>query len=130
MWLYAAELYPLGHIPIDKLFSKFAFVSKFGAAAETEISGITHKPKKYGDKIKLKNLFSDVTEAFQSTNLNLYGKNEIVKYLCMDLLWKPIGRKIRFILVKTNEKVMILMCSDLCMHPESIIVVKDFLGYL
>jgi hypothetical protein len=40
----------------------------------------------------------------------------------MDLIWKPLGRKLRFVLVKTDEKCMILMCSDLSMPAERIIV--------
>lgn len=39
----------------------------------------------------------------------------------MDLLWRPLGRKLRFVLVKTNDKYMILACSDLNLHPERII---------
>ena len=80
------------------------------------------QPRKYGKKIQLKKLFIEMADAFVTVTLNLYGKNESVKYLCMDLIWKPIGHKIRFVLVKTNEKIMILTCSDLNMHPEKIIL--------
>jgi hypothetical protein len=80
------------------------------------------QPRKYGRKIQFKKLFSERADDFVTVTLNLYGKSEIVKYLCMDLIWKPIGHKIRFVLVKTNEKIMILTCSDLSMHPEKIIL--------
>jgi len=80
------------------------------------------QPRKYGKKIQLKKLFVEMADAFVTVTLNLYGKKESVKYLCMDLIWKPIGHKIRFVLVKTNEKTMILTCSDLSMHPEKIIL--------
>lgn len=69
------------------------------------------QPRKYGKKIQFKKLFIELTDVFETVTLNLYGKNETVKYFCTDLIWRPIGRKIRFVLVKTNEKVMILMCS-------------------
>jgi hypothetical protein len=46
--------------------------------------------------------------------------------LIMDLLWKPIGRKVRFVLVKTGEKMMILMCSDFTLYPEQIILAYSY----
>lgn len=79
------------------------------------------RPKKYGKKVVFKNVFKEINYSFETVKLNLYGKNETVKYTYMDLIWKPVGRKIRFVLVKTNEKCMILACSDLSMQPEKII---------
>jgi len=61
------------------------------------------QPRKYGKKIQLKKLFSEMADAFETATLNLYGKNETVKYFCTDLIWRPIGRKLRFVLVKTNK---------------------------
>jgi hypothetical protein len=84
------------------------------------------RPKKYGKKIAFKSVFKERINDFAMTTLNLYGKNESVQYLCMDLIWKPIGRKIRFVLVKTNQKYMILVCSDLFMHPEKIITAYSY----
>ena len=79
-------------------------------------------PKKYGKKIQFEKVFNEMLDKFQTATLNLYGKTETVRYYCVDLIWKPVGRKIRFVLVKTNEKLMILICSDLSMHPEKIIL--------
>lgn len=84
------------------------------------------RPKKYGKKITFSHVFKEMTDAFQTATLILYGKEETVKYICMDLIWKPIGRKLRFVLVKTNEKCMILACSDLYMHPEKIIAAYSY----
>lgn len=84
------------------------------------------RPKKYGKKITFKNMFKEMGNAFQQVTLVLYGKEEKVKYICMDLIWKPVGRKLRFVLVKTNEKCMILTCSDLNMRPENIIVAYSY----
>lgn len=84
------------------------------------------QPRKYGKKIQLKNLFTDMLDAFETVTLNLYGKNETVKYFCINLMWMPIGRKLRFVMVKTNEKLMILSCSDLSMHPEKIILAYSY----
>jgi len=84
------------------------------------------RPKKYGKKIIFKNVFREMGDSFETATLNLYGKTEIVKYKCMNLIWKPVGRKIRFVLVKTNDTCMILACSDLSMHPEKIITAYSY----
>ena len=39
----------------------------------------------------------------------------------MDLLWKPLGRVIRFVVVESERGRMVLMCSDLTINPEDII---------
>lgn len=84
------------------------------------------RPAIYGKKIVFQTVFKDCLEMFQTVKLKLYGKNETVQYLCRDLLWKPIGRQVRFVLVKTGEKMMILMCSDLMLHPEQIILAYSY----
>jgi hypothetical protein len=93
----------------------------FEAAEVLENKGVG-RPKKYGKKIIFKNLFKDNVENFKKTTLKLYGKKEIVEYYCINLLWRPIKRQIRFVLVKTGDKTMILMCSNLTMNPEDIII--------
>jgi hypothetical protein len=80
------------------------------------------KPK-YGDKISLWALFSDM-DCFSEAILMLYGKPTNVKYLCLDLKWKPLdGRLIRFTLVDSPLGKMILMCSDLTLAPEDAITI-------
>jgi hypothetical protein len=58
--------------------------------------------------------------------MNIYGKDELVRFVCVNLLWKPIKKKVRFVLVKTSDKAMILMCSDLFMKPEDIIIAYTY----
>ena len=84
------------------------------------------KTPKYGNKVELRLLFKTSLDRFTTANLNIYGKVESVQYLCLDLFWKPAKRIIRFVLVKTNEKAMILMCSDLNIAPEMIIVAYTY----
>lgn len=84
------------------------------------------RPRKYGKKVTFKQVFKDMIDSFETATLKLYGKAETVQYLCMDLIWKPLGRKLRFVLVKTNGKCMILACSDLSMHPERIIMAYSY----
>lgn len=93
---------------------------------EAEIKRRRGRPKKYGKKVTFKHVFKEMIDSFETATLKLYGKEETVRYLCMDLIWKPLGRKLRFVLVKTNDKCMILACSDLNMHPERIIVAYSY----
>ncbi len=77
----------------------------------------------YGEKVVLRDLFSDMS-GFTEASLTLYGKKTKVKYKCLDLIWKPLGRKVRFIVANTEGRGrMILMCSDLTMTPEDIITI-------
>ena len=84
------------------------------------------KIPKYGNKVELSLLFKSSLDRFTTANLNIYGKTESVQYLCLDLFWKPAKRIIRFVLVKTYEKTMILMCSDLNIDPKMIIVAYTY----
>lgn len=78
-------------------------------------------PPKYGEKVKLWDLFEAAATQFIERSLELYGEKRLVKYLCLDLLWKPVGEKIRFVLVMDGEDRYLLMCSDLTLAPELVI---------
>ena len=80
------------------------------------------RPRKYGDKIMLYNLFAD-TSNFKQTTMSLYGKITKVKYLCLDLTWKPVKKPVRFVAVESNSGKCVLMSSDLSLSPEDIISV-------
>lgn len=57
------------------------------------------RPKTYGKKIKLKDLFKE-EDAFISAPSTIYGeKNVMLRYRVVDLLWKPVGLVVRFVLV-------------------------------
>ncbi len=78
---------------------------------------------KFGEKVVLGQLFSDMS-GFTKTEMKLYGKTTTVTYQCFNLIWKPLKRKVRFVLVDTEGRGrMILMCSDLRMMPEDIITI-------
>jgi hypothetical protein len=80
------------------------------------------QPRKYGDKIILYNLFTD-TAKFTQTIMVLYGKRTQVQYLCLDLIWMPVKRLVRFVLVKTDKGNCILMSSDLNLEAKDIITI-------
>src|SRR5262249_30066709 len=79
------------------------------------------RPSQYGEKVKLWDLFETAADPFVARSLNLYGEVHPVQYLCLDLLWKPIGEKIRWVLVLDDERRYLLMGSDLTLAPEAII---------
>lgn len=54
---------------------------------------------------------------FSKMNCRIYGKFEEVSIMDINLLWKPIGRMIRFVLAVTSRGPIVLMCSDLKQDP-------------
>jgi len=84
-------------------------------------TGRKGRPKKYGKKVKLIKLFENKLNEFQEATIEIYKEKKTVLFLCLDLLWKPIGEKVRFVLVIDGEENFILMCSDLALSPQDII---------
>jgi len=74
------------------------------------------RPSKYGDKIKLMEVF-DQQHLFKKALCDIYGKTEEIKILSSDLLWKPSCSLIRFVFAKTSRGSIVLMCSDLTTDP-------------
>lgn len=84
------------------------------------------RPPVWGQKVKLWGQFALRAEDFQTVTLSLYGKRVTLSYLCLDLLWKPIKEKVRFVLVKDGNDRFILMCSHLGWAPEDIILAYSY----
>lgn len=78
-------------------------------------------PRKYGQKVKLMRLFESQREQFQEITIDLYGQGKSLTFLCVDLFWKPIKDKVRFVLVEDGKDRFILLCSDLTLNAQSII---------
>ena len=62
-------------------------------------------------------LFDSNLYVFSSVEAEVYGDKETIKYLCLNLLWKPIKSKLRFILVESSRGRIILISSDLTIYP-------------
>lgn len=77
-------------------------------------------PRKYGNKIGLVSLFADKS-LFQETVLDIYRERKPLLFYRIDLLWKPIQEKVRFVLVIDGTERFILMGSDLILSPEDMI---------
>ena len=70
--------------------------------------------KKYGKKLKLMTLFDSKAKCytFQTIEADIYGHSENIRFLVLDLLWKPVKGMLRFILVETSRGRIILITSD------------------
>jgi len=80
------------------------------------------RPRLYGKKIKLKRLFTD-EEAFTCALSPVYAeKNVTLRYRVLDLLWRPVGRLVRFVLViHPTRGRKILLSTDLSLRGLEII---------
>ena len=83
-------------------------------------------PRKYGTKLKIKDLFEEKLNQFHYTTLEIYGQRKSVSFLCLDLIWKPVKEKIRFVLVCYGTERVILMCSDTNLSAHDIIKVYSY----
>jgi hypothetical protein len=75
------------------------------------------RPRKYGKKVKLKDVFETHQEHFVKAPCRVYGHVETVSYLALNLLWKPLKAPLRFVFAITSRGPIVLMCSDLGMAP-------------
>jgi len=77
------------------------------------------RPREYGKKLKLFKLFDSKAKCytFQTIEANIYGQSENIRYLILDLLWKPVKGMLRFVLVETSRGRIVLMTSDLNLNP-------------
>ena len=80
------------------------------------------RPKKYGEKVYLRSLLSE-KDFLQTTNSPVYGEQSItIQYRSIDLLWRPVGILVRFVLVIHPTRGMcIFMSTDLSLDPIEII---------
>ena len=76
------------------------------------------RPAKYGEKVTLTDLF-DMPCLFSKAQCLVYGKTEDISVMAINLLWKPTGEMIRFVLAVTSRGPIVLMCGDLCLDPLS-----------
>ncbi|WP_237690763.1 hypothetical protein [Paenibacillus caui] len=80
------------------------------------------RPRKKGAEVKLKSLFQSRADAFQTAQVTIYGKEETVHYLCLDLLWgQGLYQELRFVLVRFGDQLSILVSTDLTLEATDII---------
>lgn len=80
------------------------------------------RPRKYGSKVKLRSLFANKAAMCPAPS-PVYGEHNITLQLrSLDLLWKPVGIPVRFVLVDHPTRGRcILMATDLSLDPLQII---------
>jgi DDE superfamily endonuclease len=81
------------------------------------------RPMFYGKKIKLTSLFDD-NKKMTGAESPVYGEKGVtILYRSVDLIWKPLGRVVRFIAVSHPARGRcLLMCTDLT--AEAIDIIK------
>jgi len=58
------------------------------------------RPRRYGRKIKLRTLFDCSSEPWQEAESPVYDEHGVtIRFLCLDLMWRPLRRLVRFVLV-------------------------------
>jgi hypothetical protein len=79
------------------------------------------RPKKYGEKVVLHQLFND-TSSFTSALSTAYNdKQQKIKYCVQDLWWKPAEKIMRFVLVSHPLRGnIILMSTEISLDPLTI----------
>ncbi len=79
------------------------------------------RPRKKGDKVKIAELFDDLS-AFETMTMTIYGKKQKVQY-CTDIfLWgKGLYMPMRFVLTITGTTKAIFVSTDTSMSAEEII---------
>jgi hypothetical protein len=77
---------------------------------------------KYGRKLKLKSMFAELSEFVEAPS-PVYGERDtMLMYRSVDLLWRPVGVLVRFIMVIHPQRGrLILMSTDLDLSPLHII---------
>jgi len=82
------------------------------------------RPRKYGEKVQLASLL-DNEDAFSRAKSPIYGETGVtLGYRTLDLLWRPVGIVVRFVIVRHPTRGSIfLMCTDLDLSPLDIIEV-------
>jgi hypothetical protein len=80
------------------------------------------RPAKYGKKIKIAALLKG-NDRFQEAPSPVYGEKGVtLRFRVADLLWRPVGILVRFVVVHHPRRgAILLMCTDLTLPPLDII---------
>ena len=80
------------------------------------------RPRKYGEKIKLRSMFND-PRSMQEVPSPVYGETNVtLRFYYRDLLWRPVGILIRFVaVIHPTRGMILLMSTDTNLAPVEII---------
>ena len=76
------------------------------------------RPRIYGQKVRLKDLACQERE-FTRAPSPVYGEHDVyVRYRVVDLMWRPVARIVRFVIVHHPARgTIFLLCTDLSLEP-------------
>lgn len=85
------------------------------------------RPRVCGEKVRLKDLALD-DSAFTSAPSPVYGENNVtLRYRVLDLVWRPVGRMVRFVIVHHPQRgTIFLLCTDLALDPLQILTLYGY----
>ena len=80
------------------------------------------RPAKYGKKVKVAALLKD-GDRLQEAPSPVYGEKGVtLQFRTADLLWRPVGILVRFVVVLHPQRgTILLMCTDLTLPPLDVI---------
>jgi len=83
--------------------------------------------RKYGAKVKLKTLFQDLSSFTEAPSPAYKETHVTIQYRSIDLLWRPVGILVRFVLVlHPQHGSKIFMTTDLSLSPLDILRIYGF----
>ena len=81
------------------------------------------RPRIYGKKVRLRDLAQDLSQFKTAPSPIDTDTNVRLKYRCVDLLWRPVGRQVRFVIVRHPQRgVIFLMATDTVLEPLEIVM--------
>ena len=84
------------------------------------------RPRIYGEKVRLRDLI-DEKGLLATAPSPLAGDTHSISYGCFDLLWRPVGHLVRFVVVKHPHRGMIiLMTTHMDLDPLEVIVLYSY----
>lgn len=75
------------------------------------------RPRKYGDRVKLYDVFETDQDQFVEASCQVYDRVETVSWLALNLMWKPLKAPVRFVFALTSRGPIVLMSNDLTIEP-------------
>jgi hypothetical protein len=85
------------------------------------------RPRIYGQKVRLKELALD-DSAFVSAPSPVYGESNVtLRYRVLDLMWRPVGCMVRFVIVHHPQRgTIFLLCTDRTLDPLQILTLYGY----
>jgi hypothetical protein len=85
------------------------------------------RPRIYGSHVRVRDLFDD-SGKFESAPSPVYSeRNVAISYRSFDLVWRPVGRSVRFVLVRHPVRgSIVLLSTDLTLDPLDVITLYAY----